>query len=284
MRMSITQLRRRVYLRALNKEEAAMSNSVQGRVVWHDHNTTDLESAKRFYGELFAWSIKSEGQWHFIYSGNDQQHFGTINKLDAKHNIPSHWVPYIAVENIDAAIGAATKAGGKIQMGKTAAGKTGHFSYVADPQGAVFALWQYGPEGNGPKAELDGPPPLGHFCWDELLTSDPDAAEKFYKSVIGFQTQHMEMPGMRYTLWERNVMRPDGKPRQGGGMMKMPPGVPHPFWLSYVYVSDCDQSAEKAKKLGAQIMAPPMDIPNVGRFASLLDPTMASIAILGPGK
>ena len=260
-----------------------MSNPVQGRVVWHDHNTTDLESAKRFYGELFSWSIKSEGQWHFIYSGSDQNHFGTINKLDGQHKIPSHWVPYFAVENIDHAIAAATKAGGKIQLPKTAAGKTGHFSYVMDPQQAVFALWQYGGE-SGPKPEMDGPPPAGQFCWDELITSDTASAETFYTTVIGYKTEHMEMPGMRYTLWLRDAKRPDGKPRQAAGMMKMPPGVPHPLWLSYVSVADCDASTERAKKLGATITSPPMDIPNVGRFTTMLDPTMAPIAILGPGK
>jgi predicted enzyme related to lactoylglutathione lyase len=257
--------------------------SIQGRVVWHDLNTTDLDKSKRFYGELFSWNLKADGPWTFIQLGNDAQHFGTVIVHDAKENVPSHWVPYLTVENIDSAIAAVTKAGGKINVPKTPAGKTGHFSYAMDPQGAPFALWQYTGE-TAPKPEIDTPPPAGNFCWDELLTSDTEAAEKFYGSIIGYKTEHMEMPGMRYTLWLREAKRPDGKPRQAGGMMKLPPMVPHPFWLSYVAVENCDQSVEKAKRLGANITSPPMDIPNVGRFATMLDPTMAAIAILGPGK
>jgi predicted enzyme related to lactoylglutathione lyase len=258
--------------------------SAQGRVVWHDLNTTDLEKSKRFYGELFAWHVQSEGQWSFISLGKDTQHFGTVIQHDPKHNIPSHWVPYITVEDLDSGIAAVTKAGGNIRVPKTPAGKTGHFSYCADPQGASFALWQY--SDGTPKPEQDTPPPAGNFCWDELLTSDTAAAEKFYSTIIGYGTEHMEMPGMRYTLWLRPnaSKRPDGKTRQAGGMMKLPPMVPHPFWLSYVAVADCDQSVEKAKRLGANITSPPMDIPNVGRFATMLDPTMAAIAILGPLK
>jgi predicted enzyme related to lactoylglutathione lyase len=258
--------------------------SIQGRVVWHDLNTTDLDKSKRFYGELFAWSFKTEGQWSFIALGNDPQHFGTVNLLDPKFNVPAHWVPYITVEDIDTAIATVTKAGGKIQLPKTPAGKTGNFSYVYDPQNAMFALWQYNEIPNKP--ELDTPPPAGSFCWDELVTSDPDAAEKFYGTVVGYKTEHMEMPGMRYTLWLRPdaPKRPDGKPRQAGGMMKLPPMVPQPFWLSYVAVADCDQSVEKAKRLGGTLAQPATDIPNVGRFACLLDPTSAAIAILGPNK
>ncbi len=257
--------------------------SIQGRVVWHDLNTTDIEKAKRFYGEMFAWSIKAEGQWHLIYPGdNPQEHFGAVMALDAKRNLPSHWLPYIAVESLDDAMGKVQKAGGKVHMGKTPAGKTGNFAVCGDPQQATFVLWQYN-EGE-PKAERDAPPPAGRFCWDELLTSDPEGAESFYTQALGFKTEHMEMPGMRYTLWLRGAKKPDGKPREGGGMMKMPPGVPHPFWLSYVSVADCDASVDKAKRLGATITSPPMDIPNVGRYAALLDPTMAAISILGPKK
>jgi predicted enzyme related to lactoylglutathione lyase len=258
--------------------------STQGRVVWHDLNTTDLEKSRRFYGELFAWQLHSEGQWTFISLGKAEQHFGTVIQHDPKEGIPSHWVPYITVENIDNGIAAATKAGGKIILGKTPAGKTGQFSYVSDSHGAIFALWQY--SDGSPKPEQDTPPPAGSFCWDELLTPDPDAAEKFYTHVIGYKTEHMEMPGMRYTLWLRPdaPKRPDGKVRQAGGMMKQPPEVPRPFWLSYVAVADCDQSVEKAKRLGAVITSPPVDIPNVGRFTTVLDTTMAPIAMLGPNK
>jgi predicted enzyme related to lactoylglutathione lyase len=250
-------------------------------MVWHDLNTTDLDKSKRFYSELFGWSFQSFEKWHFIYLGSDaRQHFGTFNPIDPAHKMPSHWVPYIAVENIDTALGALPKAGGKVQLPKTPAGDSGNFAYVSDPQGATFALWQYGK--GEPKPEQDVPPGYGHFCWDELLTSDPAAAEKFYGQVIGYTTQHMEMPGMRYTLWERSVKRPDGTLRQAGGMMKMPPGVPRPLWLSYVAVESCDQSVEKAKRLGATVTSPATDIPNVGRFATFLDSTMAPMAILQP--
>jgi predicted enzyme related to lactoylglutathione lyase len=256
--------------------------SMQGRVVWHDLNTNDIDKSRRFYSELFGWNIDMQGQWNFIGAANETQHFGTMMQLDASLGLPSHWLPYLTVENLDAAIAAVPGAGGKILLGKMPAGTTGHFSYVADPQAAAFALWQYS-DATG-KPEQDTPPPAGHFVWDELVTSDPAAAEKFYSSLIGFKTEKVEMPGMQYTLWLRDAKRPDGKPRQAGGMMQLPPTVSHPFWLSYVAVDDCDASAARAKSLGATIVSPPMNIPNVGRAATLLDSTQAAVAIIGPAK
>ena len=50
--------------------------------------------------------------------------------------------------------------------------------------------------------------------------------------------------------------------------------------MPYVRVADCDASAERAKRLGAQIVVEPQDIPQVGRFAVLVDPTGAALGII----
>jgi uncharacterized protein len=255
-----------------------MSN--RGRVVWHDLNTNDIDGARRFYGELFGWNISAHGQWNFIAPAGEAQHFGTMIQHEPAEKIPPHWLPYLTVTDLEAAIAKVPAAGGKILVPKMPAGTTGHFSYVSDPQGAVFALWQYADSPGKP--ELDAAPPAGHFCWDELLTSDPAAATKFYGELIGYASEPSAVPGMEYTLWLREAKRPDGKRRQAAGLMKLPPGMTHPCWLSYVAVAGCDQAAERAKTLGATVVFGPVNIPDVGRIATLLDPTGAAIAIISP--
>jgi uncharacterized protein len=256
--------------------------SVQGKVVWHDLMTKNLEGSKAFYGELFGWRLQKQGPWSFLCPADSDQHFGTMMMLESTQPMPSHWVPYITVDDIDAALKAIPAHGGVLHTGKMAAGETGHFAVAADPQGATFTVWQY--NGAPKSTDTDTPPPPGHFCWAELHTSDPEAAEKFYGAVFGYSIQHMEMPGMKYTIFLRDSKRADGSLRQGGGMMKMQEGISHPFWLSYVAVADCDASVTKATQLGANIVAPPTNIPNVGRFSMMLDPTHAAIAVLGPNK
>jgi predicted enzyme related to lactoylglutathione lyase len=85
-------------------------------------------------------------------------------------------------------------------------------------------------------------------------------------------------------LHRRGVTTPKGEPVAAGGMMKSPPGVPHSFWLPYVAIEDADALSERATRLGAKVMVPPTDIPNVGRFACWSDPQQASIAVLQPAR
>jgi predicted enzyme related to lactoylglutathione lyase len=51
-------------------------------------------------------------------------------------------------------------------------------------------------------------------------------------------------------------------------------------WVVYFGVSDCDAAADQIKKLGGNVIVPPMDIPGVGRFAMATDPQGAAFAII----
>jgi predicted enzyme related to lactoylglutathione lyase len=62
--------------------------------------------------------------------------------------------------------------------------------------------------------------------------------------------------------------------------MRVPDPSAQAAWLPYVSVTDCDATAERAKALGAQPLVPPKDIPDVGRFTVLMDPTGAVIAAI----
>jgi predicted enzyme related to lactoylglutathione lyase len=246
------------------------------RFVWHDLMSTDLEGSKKFYGELFGWQVKKDEQGPYNLILAEGKDIGGMMKLE-RAGIPSHWVGYISVDNIDDTIGKITANGGKIHHPKTDIPKIGQFAVAADPQGAVFCPFQYA----GARDEKPDPTAHYRFCWDELMVPDPAAAVKFYQAVIGWESESMEMPGLgTYTLVKRPGLT--GMEANAGGLMKLPPGVPHPFWMTYVSVPDADKAVEKATRLGATVTTPPMDIPDVGRFATLLDPQKAPIAILAP--
>jgi len=115
----------------------------------------------------------------------------------------------------------------------------------------------------------------GRFIWYELMTSDVEAAKRFYGEIVGWSTQAMG----EYTMFI-------GSAGPMGGVMQLADehkahGVP-PNWTAYVYVDDCDAAAEKAKALGGQVLNPPSDIPEVGRFAVIADPHGAVTAIMKP--
>ena len=114
------------------------------------------------------------------------------------------------------------------------------------------------------------------FCHLELNTTDPAKAKAFYSGLFSWTYEDMDMgPGGTYVL-----LKPGEGP--GGGMMKHPvPGAPS-SWLAYVQVDDLAASTAKAKSLGAQVMKDITEVPNMGHFSILLDPTGAPIALWQP--
>jgi uncharacterized protein len=115
----------------------------------------------------------------------------------------------------------------------------------------------------------------GAFSWFELMTSDVDAAKKFYSNLFDWDTEDMPMGDMNYTVVKV------GEERLGGitNIPSQAEGTP-PNWGVYVTVNDVDATAAKAEELGGKILMPPTDIPNVGRFCVLQDPQGAVISAI----
>ena len=115
----------------------------------------------------------------------------------------------------------------------------------------------------------------GAFSWCELMTSDVEAAKRFYTELLGWTTE--EVPDMSYTIVKTGEVGI-------GGIMSIPPHAAgaSPYWGTYVTVDDVDATARKAQELGAKTIMPLTDIPNVGRFYTFQDPQGAVISIITP--
>ncbi len=116
-------------------------------------------------------------------------------------------------------------------------------------------------------------PAVGTFCWNELMTGNVDGARDFYSKLFGWTYEEKDMgPAGIYTLFNQGD-------QQVGGCMALPQeGIPA-HWMSYVNVDDVDASTNKAKELGAQVFVEPTDIPNIGRFSVIKDPTGATLGL-----
>ena len=112
------------------------------------------------------------------------------------------------------------------------------------------------------------------FIHIELASTDVAKAKDFYGKLFDWQLRDEEMgPGMTYTMV--NV----GDDGTGGGMMQHPvPGAPS-AWLPYVQVADLDAATKKAAALGAKIMREKTEIPEMGSFSIIIDPTGAALGL-----
>lgn len=125
-------------------------------------------------------------------------------------------------------------------------------------------------------------PKHGEFCWNELAVENMEKSKEFYSNVFGWDFKNSEAAGMQYS----EIGLENG--RRFGGMWEISDeckagGESEEFstgWVNYILVDDVDESASKAFELGGTILQPPMDIPNVGRFCVIKDPTGASISLI----
>jgi predicted enzyme related to lactoylglutathione lyase len=111
------------------------------------------------------------------------------------------------------------------------------------------------------------------FVHIELHTQDPEKAKKFYSELFDWTLE--EYPDMNYTI----INVGEGT---GGGIMKSPMPDAMPQWVPYVLVSDVAASTEKAKSLGATVLTNVTEIPDMGWFSMILDPTGAAFALWKP--
>ena len=115
----------------------------------------------------------------------------------------------------------------------------------------------------------------GSFCWFELATTDQNGAKDFYTKMFGWTADDMPMgDGTFYTMLKL-------RGRDVAALYQARPGQP-PAWGEYVAVTSADQAAEKAKSLGANVIAPPFDVFEAGRMAALQDPAGAFFYVWEP--
>ncbi len=114
------------------------------------------------------------------------------------------------------------------------------------------------------------------FVHIELNTTDVGKAKEFYRTLFDWDLEDMPMgPSDTYTI----IKVGEGT---GGGMLKNPmPGVPS-FWLAYVLVDDIGAATKKAASLGARIIKDSIEVPNMGWFSIIEDPTGAALALWKP--
>lgn len=244
-----------------------------GKFVWFEHVSNDVAKARAFYSALCGWTVQpmpmGEQAYDIIMNGAS----GIGGFRAAEPGVPGHWASYLSVSDVDKSLAAATAAGASTLMPGTDFGTVGRAAAIADPTGAAVCLWK-GAQGDPADEEKT---PVGGWFWNELFTKDAKAAVSFYERVFGFSHDEMDM-GAQGTYY----LLKDAAGKMRGGVMQQPPGLAVPSsWLPYVHVADCDAAVAKATQLGAQaITMPPTDIPNVGRFAVMIDPVGAAIAVI----
>ena len=123
----------------------------------------------------------------------------------------------------------------------------------------------------------------GRFLWQELRSRDPAAAANFYTRVMPWKSQPFAL-GTGYTVF---VTGSDASHMVAGSTMlgdEAGATGARPQWLGSIGSGDVDATVAQAVALGARVVQPPADMPNVGRAALLADPQGALFGVYKPGQ
>jgi len=257
-----------------------MSNQ-HGDFVWYELLTTDADAAARFYESVLGWKAREadgsvRGYGIFGIGGADVAGFMNIPAEDAGTGMRPTWLGYVGVRDVDAAVADILRDGGRQYVPPTDIPGVGRFALMADPQGVPFYVMRGATDGTSTSFS---PARTGHCHWNELTTTDQQAALAFYGAHFGWEKGDAmpmgEMGDYRFITHNGETI--------GAAMNRMPDGPP-PAWTFYFGVEDIDSAGRAVSDGGGTIHHGPAEVPGGVFIIVAGDPQGAMFGLVGPRR
>ena len=258
-----------------------------GNFIWYELMSPDPDASKTFYEAVVGWDIEGAQSGDMDYrmitipgEENAGGLLGLTAEMQANGARPT-WLGYVGVDDVDAMLGSIEHAGGRTLMPARDIPGIGRFAMIADPQGAPLYIMKPIPPAGQEDADstvfsVDKPM---HVRWNELTTSDPDAAITFYKRHFGWhQEGEMDMGPMgKYRFLQHAGVAI-------GAVMPKPPQMPASLWSYYIGVDDIDRAIGAIEAGGGKVSNGPHEIPGGEYSLHAIDPQQATFGLVGPRK
>jgi predicted enzyme related to lactoylglutathione lyase len=254
-----------------------------GEFIWYELITPDPVGAKAFYDAVVGWTIEPQPSGDMDYrmiGRSDGRMAGGVMRLtdDMKsHGARPIWLGYVNVDDVDATVASIEQAGGKVLLPAFDIPDIGRIAMVTDPQGAPFYVMKPIPPAGreNEKSDVFSSDAEQRVGWNELSTSDPIAARKFYGEQFGWGSdEFMDMGEMgEYRFIEQGGTRI-------GAIAGTSPGQ-QPKWRYYFRVPSIAAAKDTAEAKGGKIVMGPMEVPGGDHIVIGIDPQGAEFALVG---
>ena len=236
----------------------------QGKFVWHDLLTDDVNAARNFYGDVFGWTFETKGSYlQILNQGNLIGGMMQIRPtVDSKAE--AVWLPSMSVANVDQSIRYVKSKKGKVLKGPLEMNERGKGVLVSDSQGAQLVLLHT--KNGDPK---DMTPQAGDWLWNELWTNTPQESYSFYRKLGGYDSSEIRngygllIHKGKWRAGIRDVSKEDLKAR----------------WVPAIRVLDLEETMRKVKALGGEVLISPHKELVDGNVALIADNTGALVII-----
>ena len=257
----------------------------QGDFIWYELMTSDPESAKTFYDAVVGWNIGeavAEYNGYRMIGRSDGGMAGGVLPITdemREHGARPGWLGYVNVANVDDKVAAIEAAGGRALMPPTDIPNVGRIAMVADPQGAPFYVMKPAPPADKPEARSDvfSPTEVQRCAWNELVTTDLEAARRFYPEQFGWELGDVMPMG---PMGDYQFIHQDG---QMIGAMFAPPDR-QPAWRFCFRVDNLDRSIDAIRSGGGELLFGPTEVPGGGMIVQATDPQGAFFMLIEGGQ
>jgi predicted enzyme related to lactoylglutathione lyase len=254
-----------------------------GDFIWYELMTPDPEGAKAFYDAVVGWEIGpgvAEYQGYRMIGRTDGGNAGGVLPITdemREHGARPTWLGYLHVDDVDGTVKAAEAAGGKVLMPPMGIPNVGRTALITDPQGAPFYVMKPTPPADSPNAASDvfSPTEPQRVAWNELNTSDPEAARSFYGEQFGWTSDDFMPMGElgEYRFWKHHGV-------QLGAVCGLM-GQARPKWRFYFRVPSIAKAKETVEAKGGTITSGPHEVPGGDHVVIGIDPQGAEFALVG---
>jgi uncharacterized protein len=115
---------------------------------------------------------------------------------------------------------------------------------------------------------------VGEFIWHDLVTTDVEQAKRFYTELLGWEIETWKPGEVDYSMIKAN-----GQQHGGFGALQ---GDGRSHWIGHVFVEDLDRAVAAAQREGGALRGEPDGHPEVGSWATIVDPEGAEISAFKP--
>jgi predicted enzyme related to lactoylglutathione lyase len=237
--------------------------------------SSDPAGATQFYGDLFGWTVEevpgsSHPYWLFQIEGR------IVAGLRPIQRGRQRWIPYVAVERLDETVTQAERFGGRTGLEPFDVSGVARMATIVDPHERVVGLWQANGRSGAERQELPG-----SMWWVEMLAHDVTGATHFYSRLFGWRATERRLPHLTHGYTVYSV----GTESVGGAItIEDKWGRVPERWQILFAVTDVKRTIEQTEGLGGSEYLPVLDIPHVGRCASLLDDRQCLFIAMQPAE
>lgn len=245
--------------------QTTLEQSNEGKIVWADLYTGNVQTSLDFYTNTFGWSVKEfdeqNARYHLLYDGSHP--IAGVIKRPAERNQSENslWIGSVATNDVQQSVDSAVTHKATVIFPTHDFALYGKRAVIADPQGAIIAFLDLD-ENNKAHQSI-----AKKWDWAQLLSTNPQKAAEFYQH-FGYTTEKVENNQGSFYLIKQQTLR--------ASIVALPKSVEQrDKWINFVTVNNLADVLSKATKNGATIVYQPV----AGQLAIITDPNGAILGL-----